>query len=68
VAPDGTLSMVAGVGAYGFAGDGGPASEGSLTNPFDVAVDAVGNLSRARHEEEARRGAVAPGLPLMLSR
>jgi sugar lactone lactonase YvrE len=44
VAPDGTLTTLAGNGAQGFAGDGGPATEGSLALPSGVAVDGDGNI------------------------
>ncbi len=40
----GTVVPVAGTGAAGFAGDGGPAREALLSQPYDVAVDAGGNL------------------------
>jgi len=38
------ISTVAGTGAQGCAGDGGPATEALLNNPFDLAFDADGNL------------------------
>jgi DNA-binding beta-propeller fold protein YncE len=38
------ITTVAGTGAAGYAGDGGPASAATLNNPFDVAFDAAGNL------------------------
>jgi sugar lactone lactonase YvrE len=44
VAPDGTITTVAGNGERGFAGDGGEATLASLSRPNDVAVDAQGNL------------------------
>jgi sugar lactone lactonase YvrE len=44
VSPSGIISTVAGNGAYGFAGDGGPAATASLAGATGVAVDAAGNL------------------------
>ena len=41
---DGTITTVAGIGTYGFAGDGGPARQAKLDTPFDVTVDAAGVL------------------------
>jgi hypothetical protein len=40
----GMISTVAGNGAYGFSGDGGPATGASLSNPTGVAVDRTGNV------------------------
>jgi len=40
----GVITTFAGTGAYGFSGDGGPASEAQLRAPRDVAVDNVGNV------------------------
>jgi sugar lactone lactonase YvrE len=42
--PDGTITTVAGTGAAGFAGDGGPATEASLHKPTGVAVSRKGEL------------------------
>jgi len=44
VATDGTMSTVAGNGTAGFAGDGGPATKAQLDRPWDVKVDAAGDL------------------------
>lgn len=39
-----TISTVAGTGAQGYAGDGGPAAAAQLNNPFDIAFDPAGNM------------------------
>ena len=44
VSPAGIISTVAGTGAYGPGGDGGPATSAQLANPQNVAVDAAGNI------------------------
>lgn len=38
------ITTVAGTGAQGYSGDGGPAMQALLNNPFDLAFDADGNL------------------------
>jgi hypothetical protein len=40
----GIISTVAGNGSLGYAGDGGPATKASLSNPANLAVDSSGNI------------------------
>jgi len=40
----GVISTVAGNGAYGFSGDGGPATEAMLNEPCGVSIDGAGNI------------------------
>jgi DNA-binding beta-propeller fold protein YncE len=42
--PQWTMSTIAGTGKPGYAGDGGPAIQALLNNPFDLAFDREGNL------------------------
>lgn len=42
--PSGTITTVAGTGARGFLGNGGPARDAELNTPEGVAVDDAGNL------------------------
>jgi streptogramin lyase len=52
----GVITTVAGNGAGGFSGDGGPATAASLSNPVGVAVDAAGNVLIAdRSNQRIRR-------------
>ncbi|MCW5979952.1 MAG: hypothetical protein KIT09_17860 [Bryobacteraceae bacterium] len=44
VSPDGVIQTVAGSGRQGFGGDGGPATQASLSFPWGVVLDASGNL------------------------
>lgn len=41
---NGMIATIAGGGNEGYSGDGGPATQASLSFPEDVAVDAVGNV------------------------
>jgi uncharacterized protein (TIGR03437 family) len=44
VSPNGVISTIAGTGAAGHSGDGGPAVIAQIASPGSVAVDAAGNL------------------------
>ena len=44
VDPDGILTIIAGTGADGYAGDGGPATEAQLSEPTTVAIGPDGDL------------------------
>jgi uncharacterized protein (TIGR03437 family) len=44
IAADGSIQTVAGTGAAGFAGDGGPANAAQLNQPYGLALDHAGNL------------------------
>jgi sugar lactone lactonase YvrE len=43
-ASTGVITTVAGIGGYGYSGDGGPAALASMDEPEGVAVDAAGNI------------------------
>jgi uncharacterized protein (TIGR03437 family) len=44
VTPDGKISTLAGTGAYGSSGDGGPSANATVGNVYEMTVDAQGNL------------------------
>ena len=44
VSPNGIINTLAGTGAQGFSGDGGPAASAQLYLPDSVAVDGTGNI------------------------
>ncbi|MBI3962009.1 MAG: SMP-30/gluconolactonase/LRE family protein [Deinococcus sp.] len=60
----GTLTSVAGTGSPGYSGDGGPASQAQLLEPWGLAFDSRGNLfiadSRNNIIRKAELGAPAP--------
>ncbi|MDP9040138.1 MAG: Ig-like domain repeat protein [Acidobacteriota bacterium] len=62
LAPDGTLTVVAGTGTQGYGGDGGPGTAASLDSPSGLAVDASGNVLIAdTRNHRVRRLTVATG-------
>jgi len=44
VTPDGRIRTIAGTGEAGWSGDGGPATMAKLNEPYEVRVDAAGDL------------------------
>ena len=59
----GVITTVAGTGALGFSGDGGPATSASLYYPYGVAVDGGGNVLIADTENyRIRRLAAGTGV------
>lgn len=61
VTPAGVISTIAGDGRPGMGGDGGPAAEARLHLPFDVAVDAAGNIYIADYGNHRVRRVDAAG-------
>ena len=62
VTPAGIITTVAGTGAAGFSGDGGPATSAQLRRVRDVAVDAAGNVYIADQENHRIRRVTASGV------
>ncbi len=67
VGPDGTITTVAGSGAEGYQGDGGPAVKARLYAPRNLVLDAAGNLYVSEFEGQRVRkvtpaSATPPGL------
>ncbi|MEW2554519.1 RICIN domain-containing protein [Streptomyces zhihengii] len=61
VAPDGTISTVAGTGTAGFGGDGGPAVSARLNLPLGMAADSAGGLYISDHRNFRVRRVAADG-------
>ncbi len=59
VALTGIIQTVAGTGARGFSGDGGPAISANLNDPFGVFVDRLGNIFIADTDNESIREVMA---------
>lgn len=62
IAPDGTITTVAGIGIPGIAGDGGPATEAMLLFPRDVASDGAGGYYVADSENHRIRHVDSNGI------
>ena len=62
ITPDGMIATVAGTGASGYAGDGGPATSALLNSPTGVAVDNGGNLYIADNGNSVVRRVTSGGL------
>ena len=63
LAADGTLTVVAGTGTQGFAGDNGPATAAELDSPQGLALDSDGNLYIAdTNNHRIRRVAAGTGV------
>ncbi len=61
--PSGTLTTIAGTGAQGFSGEGGPATSAQLDSPHAIVLDAAGNLFIAdTHNHRIRRIDAATGV------
>ncbi len=64
VAPDGTITTVAGTGTRGYTGDGGPATAATLDLPHEIRFDRAGNLliadtgNNAVRRVDARTGVI----------
>ena len=62
IAPDGTISTIAGTGAFGYSGDGGLATNALLQSPSGIAVDAAGNIFITDHGNAVVRRITPSGL------
>jgi uncharacterized protein (TIGR03437 family) len=60
VTTDGNISTIAGNGTRAYSGDGGPATSASISYPYNIAVDAAGNVYIADYNNHRIR-MVTPG-------
>ena len=68
----GIITTVAGSGGFGFSGDGGPATSARLASPWNIDLDAAGNLYIAdtgnnRIREVLASGPLSPGARLTIT-
>ncbi|MBM7169981.1 hypothetical protein JQK87_16455 [Streptomyces sp. G44] len=61
IAPDGSITTVAGTGEPGFGGDGGPATRAALNEPRGLALDGAGTLYVAEWKGHRVRAIGADG-------
>lgn len=59
---NGIIATVVGNGTYGFSGDGGPATQAAITNPYGLALDRNGNLYIADFSNRRIRRVDAAGI------
>jgi uncharacterized repeat protein (TIGR01451 family) len=62
IMPDGSSTVIAGTGAFGFGGDGGPATSASFQTPWGVAIDAAGNIFVADSRNNRIRRITSAGI------
>ena len=55
IAPDGTVTTIAGTGNRGYSGDGGPAVKADITSPYGLTVDPQGSVYIAGADSRVRR-------------
>src|SRR6266545_4767418 len=63
IAPDGTLSTIAGTGKRGYSGDGGPATKAELNEPYEIRFDRSGNMFFVERLNHIVRRVDAPERP-----
>jgi uncharacterized protein (TIGR03437 family) len=61
VAADGTITTIAGTGAFGYAGDANTAAQALMNRPYSVAVDKAGNIYIADTYNDVVRKVAASG-------
>src|SRR5262249_48929532 len=62
VTPDGSISVFAGIGLPGYAGDGGPATDAAFRGPRGMAIDTAGNIYIADEKNHRVRKVDANGI------